>query len=59
MYNRNIMKLLVRRIICANNVDLLSQIVTNNEIKDSLILERIITHKERESKQLGEKFSLI
>ena len=53
------MKLLVRRIICANNVDLLSQIVTNNEIKDSLILERIITHKERESKQLGEKFSLI
>ena len=38
--------------ILANNADLLSQMVTNNEIKDSLILEKIIAQKEHESKQL-------
>ena len=39
--------------ILANNADLLSQMVTNNEIKDSLILEKIIAQKEHESKQLA------
>ena len=41
--------------ICGNNVDLLSQMIFNNEIKDSLILEKIIAQKEHESKQVAEK----
>ena len=39
----------------ANNVDLLSQMVAKNEIRDSLILEKINAQKEHESKQLVEK----
>ena len=35
--------------ICMNNADFLSQMVTNNEIKDSLILEKITTQEEHES----------
>ena len=41
--------------ICANNADFLSQMVTNNEIIDSLILEKITAQKDPESKQLVEK----
>ena len=39
----------------ANNVDLLSQMVSKNEIRDSLILEKINAQKEHENKQLVEK----
>ena len=39
----------------ANNVDLLTQMVAKNEIRDSLILEKINAQKEHESKQLVEK----
>ena len=53
MYDKTIMKLLARRF--ANNADLLSQMVANNEIRDSLILEKINAQKELESKQLVEK----
>ena len=38
-----------------NNADLLSQLVTNNEIKDSLILEKMILQEEHERKQLPKK----
>ena len=41
--------------IGANNADLLSQMVTNNKNKDSLILEKITVQKEREIKQVVEK----
>ena len=44
--------------ICASNVDYLSQMVSNNKIRDSLILEKITTQKENESKQLGEEIRL-
>ena len=54
MYNETIIEI-ANEMICANNTDLLSQMVTNNEIKDSLILEKIIAQKEHESKQLAEK----
>ena len=37
------------KMICTNNADFLSQMVTNNEIKDSLILEKITTQEEHES----------
>ena len=40
------------------NANLLSQMVGNNEIRVSLILEKITVQKERESKQ-QKKFSLI
>ena len=42
-------------VIRANNADLLSEMVTNNEIKDSIILEKIIAQKEYRGKQLAEK----
>ena len=32
--------------IRANNADVLSEMVSNNEIRDSLILEKITTQKE-------------
>ena len=32
--------------IRANNADVLSEMVSNNEIRDSLILEKITTRKE-------------
>ena len=38
------------KMIRANNADILSQMVTNNEIKDLLILEKIVAQKEHESK---------
>ena len=41
--------------IGANNADLLSQMVTNNKNKDSLILEKITVQKEHEIKQVVEK----
>ena len=41
--------------ICPNNADLLSQMISNNKIRDSLVLEKITAHKEHESKQLVEK----
>ena len=41
--------------IRANNADLLSQMVSNNKIRDSLILEKVTAEKERKSKQLAEK----
>ena len=41
--------------IRANNADLVSQMVSNNEIRDLLILEKITAQKEYESKQLAEK----
>ena len=41
--------------IRANNADLVSQMVSNNEIRDSLILEKITAEKEYESKQLRKK----
>ena len=41
--------------ICANNAELLSEMVTNNKIQDSLILEKVIAQKEHKSKQLAEK----
>ena len=41
--------------IRANNADLVSQMVSNNEIRDSLILEKITAQNECESKQLTEK----
>ena len=46
---------IANNMICANNADLLSQMVTNNEIRDSLILEKITAQKEHESEQLVEK----
>ena len=41
--------------ICVNNADLLSQMATNNEIKETLILEKILVQKEHKSKQLPKK----
>ena len=41
--------------IHANNVDLLSQMISNNETRNSLILEKITAQKEHESRQLAEK----
>ena len=41
--------------IRANNADLLSQIFSNNKIRDSLILEKVTAEKEHKSKQLAEK----
>ena len=41
--------------IFPNNADLLSEMISNNNIRDSLILEKITAHKEHESKQLAEK----
>ena len=41
--------------IHANNVDLLSQMISNNETRNSLILEKITAQKEQESRQLAEK----
>ena len=41
--------------IRVNNAGLLSQMISNNEIRDSLILEKITTQKENESKQLAEQ----
>ena len=41
--------------IRANNADLVSQMVSNNEIRDSLTLEKITAQNEYESKQLTEK----
>ena len=35
-----------------NNADLVSQMVSNNEIRDSLILEKTIAQKENERKQV-------
>ena len=40
MYNKTIMKI-ASEMIRANNADLLSQMISNNEIRDSLILEKI------------------
>ena len=37
--------------IRGNNAELLSQLVSNNEVRDSLILESITVQKEHESKQ--------
>ena len=42
-------------IIRANNAELLSEMVSNNKVRDSLILEKNIAQKEHESKQLAEK----
>ena len=41
--------------ILANNADLLFQIVTNNGIRDSLVLEKITAQKEHGSGQPAEK----
>ena len=41
--------------ISVNNADLHFQMVGNNEIRDSLILEKITTQEELKSKQLSEK----
>ena len=41
--------------IRANNADLVSQMVSNNKIKDLLILEKITAQKEYESKKLADK----
>ena len=43
------------KMIQANNADLVSQIVSNNEIRESLILEKITAQKVYENKQLVEK----
>ena len=45
----------VSKMIRVNNAGLLSQMICNNEIRDSLILEKITTQKENESKQLAEQ----
>ena len=42
-------------ILHTNNADLISEMITNNEIRDSLILEKIASQKQQESKQLAEK----
>ena len=41
--------------IRVNNADVLSQMVSNNEIRDSLILEKITAQKDHKSKKLVEK----
>ena len=41
--------------IRGNNAELLSQLVSNNEVRDSLILESITVQKEHESQQSLEK----
>ena len=41
--------------ISVNNADLHFQMVSNNEIRDSLILKKITTQEELKSKQLSEK----
>ena len=41
--------------IRGNNVETLSQMVSNNEVTDSLILESITAQKEHENKQSLEK----
>ena len=41
--------------IRGNNAELLSQLVSNNEVGDSLILESTTVQKEHESKQSLEK----
>ena len=43
------------KMIRANNADLLSQMFSNNKIRDSLILEKVTAEKEHKSKQLAEK----
>ena len=43
------------KMILANNADLLSQIVSNNKVRDSLILEQITAQKDCENNQLAEK----
>ena len=43
------------KMIRENNADLLSQFVSNKEIRDLLILEKITAQKESERKQLAEK----
>ena len=43
------------KMIQANNADLVSQILSNNEIRESLILEKITAQKVYENKQLVEK----
>ena len=45
----------VTEMIPANNSDLLSQMISNKEIRDQLILEKNTVQKEHESKQLAEK----
>ena len=35
-------------ILHANNADLISEMITNNEIRDSLILEKITSQKQQE-----------
>ena len=42
-------------IICANNADLLCQMISNTEIGDPLTSEKITAQKDHESKQLAEK----
>ena len=49
-YNETVIEM-----IPANNSDLLSQMISNNEIRDQLILEKNTVQKEHESKQLAEK----
>ena len=43
------------KMLHGNNADLISEMITNNEIRDSLILEKIASQKQQESKQLAEK----
>ena len=38
------------KMIRVNNADLLSEMVSNNEVRDSLLLEKITAQKEHESK---------
>ena len=38
-----------------NNADFFSQMVSDNKVRDSLVLEKIAAQKEHESKQLVEK----
>ena len=49
-YNETVIEM-----IPANNSDLLSQMISNKEIRDQLILEKNTVQKEHESKQLAEK----
>ena len=49
-YNETVIEM-----IPTNNSDLLSQMISNNEIRDQLILEKNTVQKEHESKQLAEK----